>query len=112
LSLPGFRLAAENRIAAALQSFDRAIAIDGALGNAWLGRGLCQIRRGHIHAGREDIEVAATLEPQRAVLLSYLSKAWSEAGDLTRAAKEIKLAKELDKTDPTAWLYSALLNQQ
>jgi len=112
IALQGFLFAAENRIVSAIQSFDQAIDIDGALGNAWLGRGLCKIRRGQVQAGREDIEVAATLEPQRAMLRSYLSKAWSEAGDLPRAAKEIKLAKELDKNDPTACLYSALVKQQ
>src|SRR5262249_18258224 len=32
--------------------------------------------------------------------------------DFRRATKELDLAKRLDKNDPTAWLYSALLNQQ
>jgi tetratricopeptide (TPR) repeat protein len=111
VSLQGFLLAAENRVAAAVRVFDQAIALDGALGNAWLGRGLCRIRQGD-RGGREDLQVAVTLEPQRAVLRSYLAKAFADEGDGIRATHEVDLAKSLDPNDPTAWLYSALLNQQ
>ena len=112
ISLRGFLLAAQNRVGEALHSFDQAIAVDPALDNAWLGRGLCRIRQGHAEAGRQDLHVAATLEPNRSVLRGYLGKAFSNAGDDTLAAKELALAKRLDPRDPTPWLYSALLDQQ
>ncbi|MBI3869317.1 MAG: TonB-dependent receptor [Verrucomicrobia bacterium] len=112
VTLRGFGLAAQNRIPAALEAFDRAIALDGALGNAWLGRGLCRIRKGKRSEGREDLQVATTLEPQRAIFRSYLGKAWNEIGDLKQAERELELAKKSDTKDPTAWLYSALLLQQ
>jgi len=112
LALKGFLLAAQNKIPAALTYFDRAIDLDGALGNAWLGRGLCRIRRGQSEAGRQDLQVAATLEPNRAALRSYLGKAFGNAGDNRRALKELALAQQLDPMDPTAWLYSALIKQQ
>ncbi len=111
VALQGFLLAAENRVAAATRAFEEAIALDGALGNAWLGRGLCRIRQGNA-AGREDLQTAATLEPQRAILRSYLGKAFAQGGDGRRAARELELAKGLDPRDPTAWLYSALLDQE
>ena len=111
-ALKGFLLAAENKQSEALARFDDALTLDPALGNAWLGRGLCRIRRGNLSQGREDMLVAAALEPQRALLRSYLGKAYAEERDHPRAAKELELAKRLDKNDPTAWLYSALLNQQ
>jgi Tfp pilus assembly protein PilF len=112
LALKGFLLAAENKPRQATEWFDQAIAVDGALGNAWLGRGLCRIRVGQAAAGREDLLVAAALEPQRALLRSYLGKAFADAGDTTRATKELRLARQLDLADPTVWLYSALLKQQ
>lgn len=112
IALKGFLLAAQNRIREAIASFEQAMAIDGGLGNAWLGRGLCRIRMGKAEAGREDLQVAATLEPQRAVLRSYLGKAFSNAGDNRRAENELNIARDLDERDPTAWLYSALLLQQ
>ena len=112
LSLKGFLLAAQNNIGSALDYFEQAIAVDGALGNAWLGRGLCKIRGGEAEAGRLDLQIAATLEPHRAVLRSYLGKAYSNEGDLVRAGKELDLAKRYDPNDPTAFLYSALNNQQ
>ncbi len=112
LALRGFLLAARNQTAAAMSAFDQAIAVDPALGQAWLGRGLCRIRQGESKAGREDLQVAATLEPNRAVFRSYLGKAFSQAGDNPRARRELLLARQLDARDPTAWLYSALLEQQ
>ncbi|PYI82902.1 MAG: hypothetical protein DME26_16135, partial [Verrucomicrobia bacterium] len=112
LALKGFLLAAQNKIREGIDWFNQAIAVDPALGNAWLGRGLCRIRRGDAVGGREDLLVAAALEPQRAALRSYLGKAYSNEGDTRRAAKELQLAMDLDPKDPTAWLYSALLNEQ
>ena len=112
LALKGFLLSAKNQTKDAIAAFEQAIALDGALGNAWLGRGLCRIREGRGDEGRQDLQVAATLEPQRAVLRSYLGKAWSHTGNDALADKDLRLAKKLDPNDPTAWLYSALLNQQ
>lgn len=112
LALKGFLLAGENRIGEAIDWFDRAIASDPSVGNAWVGRGLCRIRRGDTAAGRDDLLVAAALEPQRGVLRSYLGKAWSDSGDDDRARKELGLARTLDPLDPTGWLYSALNNER
>jgi Tfp pilus assembly protein PilF len=112
LALKGFLLSAQNRIDVAIGYFEQAMAIDGGLGNAWLGRGLCRIRRGDARAGRLDLQVAATLEAQRALLRSYLGKAFNNSGDSRRSENELKLARHLDAGDPTPWLYSALLLQQ
>ncbi len=112
VSLKGFLLAADNKTRAARNQFDRAIALDGALGNAWLGRGLIRIHSGDAVGGRQDLQVAATVEPQRAVLRSYLGKAFANARDGKHAEKEFALAQKLDANDPTVWLYSALLNEQ
>jgi len=111
LALKGFLLAAQNKIREAIECFNQAIAADSALGNAWLGRGLCRIRRGDTQGGREDLLIAAALEPQRALLRSYLGKAYANAAELPRAMYELELAKNLDPADPTAWLYSALLSR-
>ena len=111
-ALKGFLFAADNQVQKAIGSFQQAMALDGGLGNAWLGHGLCQIRRGHADEGRQDLQVATTLEPQRASLRSYLGKAFSNASDSRRAEKELLLAEELDARDPTASLYLALLRQQ
>lgn len=111
-ALKGFLLAAAGRINAARDAFEDALAIDSALANAWLGRGLCRIRQGDADGGRDDLLVAAAVEPNRALLRSYLGKAWSASGDSIHASREFGLAKRMDPKDPTAWLYSGLLNQQ
>ena len=120
LALKGFLLAAQNRIGEAIKQFDAAIEIDGSLGNAWLGRGLCQIRHGKAEAGREDLQIAAASEPNRAILRSYLGKAYAHEvlftgdpdlrADLRQLAKgQLDLARRHDPRDPTPWLYTALL---
>src|ERR1043165_4461828 len=109
VALRGFVLSAENRIGEARKEFDRAIEMDGFLGNAWLGRGLCRIRRGQAQLALGDLQMAATVEPQRSLFRSYLGKAFGNAGDEKRAMQELELAKGLDTMDPTPWLYSALL---
>ncbi|MDB6057513.1 MAG: TonB-dependent receptor [Verrucomicrobiales bacterium] len=111
-ALRGFLLAAANNTGDALHAFDDAIALDGALANAWLGRGLCRIHVGNVYGGRQDLQVAATLEPNRSDLRSYLGKAWDQTWDTKRAEKELRLARKLDPNDPTPWLYSALLAEQ
>jgi Flp pilus assembly protein TadD len=112
LALKGFLLSAQNRIREAHDAFEQAIAADSGLANGWLGRGLCRIKLGRAAEGRADLLTAAALEPQRALLRSYLGKAFADAGDEPRAVKELKLARELDPKDPTSWLYAALLKQQ
>ena len=107
-----FLLAAQNLPGEAVSWFNRALAVDPALGNAWLGRGLCRIHSGDVKGGREDLLVAAALEPQRAELRSYLGKTYATANDYPRAAKELQLAEKLDPKDPTPWLYSALVDQE
>ena len=111
-ALRGFLLAAENRTGAAREEFDRAIALDGALGNAWLGRGLTSIRQGREEEGRRDLQTAAILEPNRSALRSYLGKAFSEVGNREKANLELRRAKELDDRDPLPWLYSAIQRKQ
>jgi tetratricopeptide (TPR) repeat protein len=111
LALRGFLLAAENNPREGLAWFDKALEVDSGLGNAWLGRGLCRIHLGDFKGGREDLLIAAAVEPQRAELRNYLGKAFGDDGEFPRAMKEFGRAQTLDPHDPTAWLYSALLRK-
>ena len=111
-ALLGFLFSAENNINQAKGAFENAMAIDGALGKAWLGRGLCLIRQGKNEAGRRDLQVAAALEPNRSFFHSYLGKAFSNNGNESKARLEFERAKTLDPKDPTPWIYSAIDNKQ
>lgn len=111
-ALRGFLLSAQNNIKQARESFDEAIRLDGALANAWLGRGLTYIRQGQDELGRRDLQTAAALEPNRSILRSYLGKAFSDVGNTKNATRDFDRAKELDPKDPTPWLYSAIENKQ
>ena len=112
ISLNGFVLASRHQVAAAKAAFEQAIAADPHLGNAWLGRGLSRIKLGDLAGGRQDLQIAASLEPNRSLSRSYLGKAYAEEHDLVRSRTELQRARELDANDPTSWLYGALLAQQ
>lgn len=107
-ALKGFVLSAENEIEKAATCFERAIELDGALGNGWLGRGLTRIRRGDLEGGRSDLQAAATAEPTQATFHSYLGKAFGMEHRAEDARKDLDLARRLDANDPTPLLYSAL----
>ncbi len=111
-ALQGFMLSDWNCMAAARSSFESAIELDSALGTAWLGRGLCDIRSGHVAAGRRDLQAATILEPNRSSFHSYLGKASSQLGLEQAARDDLDFAKRLDPRDPTPWLYSALVHQE
>ena len=111
-ALQGFMLSDWNCMAAARASFETAIELDGALGTAWLGRGLCDIRGGHQEAGRRDLQTAVTLEPNSSLFHSYLGKASSQLGLGHAAQQDLAYAKQLDPRDPTPWLYAALVDQE
>ena len=111
-ALRGYLLSAENRIDAARASFQAALDLDGALGNAWLGLGLTKIKQGRLAEGRADLQTAAVVEPTRSFFYSYHAKALSLSGLDDLARKDFALAKQLDPNDPTPWLYSAIQTQQ
>jgi Tfp pilus assembly protein PilF len=111
-ALRGFLLSARNEIGQARASFETALSLDGALGNAWLGRGLTYIRQGNPALGNRDLQAAAGLEPSRALLHSYLGKAFSQTGETAHAQAELARAKVIDPKDPTPYLYAALEDKQ
>jgi len=112
LALQGFIFAGDNQLVKARDKFEQAIIIDGALANAWLGRGLTQIRDNDLDGGMQNLQVASAIEPNRSLLRSYLAKAFSDAKEFSFAANELTLAEMLDPSDPTPWFFSALLNQK
>ena len=107
-SLLGFIALENNDNQSALESFDRAIDLDGDLGNAWLGKGITLLRMRKTQAGRTALQTAAALEPQRSLFRSYLGKAFGELGDKELAVKEFGIAHTLDPADPTPSFYAAL----
>ena len=107
-AIQGFVLLDRGDDSGALVAFERARDLDAALGEAWLGRGLCLLRLRRFDEARTSFQAAAALEPQRGLYRSYLGKVASEGRDSKAAEKEFLLAKRLDPNDPTAWLYSAL----
>lgn len=112
ISLKGYLEMSKNRIPEAQRYFAGAIAVDPALGNAWLGQGLAYFQQRDRAAALRSITIAAAVEPNRSFFRSYLGKAFVENGERERATRELGLARKLDPGDPTAPLYQALLDQR
>ncbi len=107
-ALRGFDCLDRNDARGALEAFEKALGLDAALGQAWLGRGLAELRLGDRDAALRSLQTAAALEPRRSLYRSSLAKGFARLGEPTLAARELKLARDLDPADPTPWLYSAL----
>jgi tetratricopeptide (TPR) repeat protein len=76
-----------------------------------LGLGLARIREGELAAGREQIEIAASLDPLNSLVRSYLGKAYYEETRDGLAGSQFDIAKALDPKDPTPWFYDAIRKQ-
>jgi Flp pilus assembly protein TadD len=111
-TLEGFIQLADNHPEAALNSMQKAIELDAGLSNAWLGKGLARFKLGQTTEARQDLQAATILEPQRALLRSYLGKAYEADGEFLAAKRELDRSKVLDPNDPTPWLYGALIQYQ
>ena len=107
----GFAFLANVDTESAEAAFTRAIRLDQAMPLARLGLGLTMIRQGKVEAGRSEIEIAAALDPGSSVIRSYLGKAYYEEKRELLASRQYRIATELDRADPTPWLYAAILNQ-
>ena len=95
----------------ALVAFDKAIQLDQADPLPHLGNGLAIIRNGNLVEGRREIEIAAGLDGNNALIRSYLGKAYFEEGRADLAEGQYETAKSLDNNDPTPFFYDAILKQ-
>jgi tetratricopeptide (TPR) repeat protein len=107
----GFNYLAQINIDQAKTAFVQAIKLNSADPLAHLGLGLAKIRKGAIEKGTRDIETAVSLDPDNAIMRSYLGKAYYELRNDEYAATELGIAKEVDPNDPTPWFYDAIRKQ-
>jgi len=107
----GFAYLARNKPSMASQAFAEALKLDAADPQVRLGTGLVYIRQGNLLAGRRELEIAASLDPNNALIRSYLGKAYYSEQRNKLAASQYDMARTLDPNDPTPWLYSAISKQ-
>ncbi len=111
LTILGFVYLAQIEIERAQLAFNQAIKSDSSDPLAHLGLGLAKIRSGLLAEGTRELETAVNLDPNNALIRSYLGKAYYELKNENFAATEFTLAKEMDPNDPTPWFYDAILKQ-
>jgi Tfp pilus assembly protein PilF len=107
----GFANLTKVRTQQAKEAFEKAIKLDQADPLPRLGLGLAKIRRGDLEAGRAEIEIAASLDPNNSLIRSYLGKTYYEEKRTNLDGPEYKIAKELDPKDPTPYFYDAIRKQ-
>ena len=74
----GFAYLTQVKIAESRAAFEKAIMLDSADPLPRLGLGLAKIRKGSLEAGRQEIEIASSLDANNALIRSYLGKAYYE----------------------------------
>ena len=104
----GFTQLARLKFGDAERTFEQALGLQSNDPLAHFGHGLTQIRRGKLGAGRSDLETAVALNPENAILRSYLGKAYFDERRDTLAGQQFASAKAIDPLDPTAWYYDAI----
>ena len=110
-TVQGFSHLTEIDTGAARTAFTRAIELESTDPLPHLGQGLAKIRDGNLEAGRRDLEIAASLDPNNALIRSYLGKAYFEEKRGPKDATQFEIAKKLDPNDPTPWFYDAIRKQ-
>src|SRR6266545_1856467 len=105
----GFANLISIQIAKAKKAFKEAIRLDQGDPLPRLGLGLARIREGDLSGGREELEIAAVLDPANSLIRSYLGKAYYEEKRDALASKQFELAKQRDPHDPTPWFYDAIV---
>jgi tetratricopeptide (TPR) repeat protein len=107
----GFIQLAQLKVGDAERTFDQALDLQSNDPLAHLGYGLAQIRRGRLEAGRGELETAVALNPENAIVRSYLGKAYFDEKRDALAGEQFASAKALDPLDPTAYYYDAIRQQ-
>jgi tetratricopeptide (TPR) repeat protein len=106
-TLLGFTRLVRMEVGDSEQTFREAIALDSSASLPRLGLGLVLIQQGALLPGVQQLEIAASLDPESAIHRSYLGKGYYELDLYELAKKEFDRAKSLDRQDPTPWLYDA-----
>jgi Tfp pilus assembly protein PilF len=83
------------------KAFEQAIELEQGDPLPRLGLGLAKIRDGDLKGGRQEIEIAADLDPNNSLVRSYMGKAYYEEKRGRLASDQFAIAKELDPKDPT-----------
>ena len=107
----GFAYLTQVNTTAAKEAFTKAITRDQADPLPRLGLGLAKIREGDLHDGSREVEIAASLGPNNALVRSYLGKAYFEEKRTGLDEREYVTAKGLDPNDPTPFFYGAIQKQ-
>ncbi len=107
----GYAYLTQIKVDPAIEAFHKAIGLNQAAPLPRLGLGLATIRKGDLTKGRREIEIAASLDSQNALIRSYLGKAYFDEKQDKLAGDQYEMAKALDSHDPTAWFYDALRKQ-
>jgi tetratricopeptide (TPR) repeat protein len=106
----GYAYLTQVKTGPARAAFEKALALDQADPLPRLGLGLAKIREGDLSGGTTDMEIAS-LDPNNALVRSYMGKAYFEQKREGLDEREFRVAKELDPKDPTPWFYDAIRKQ-
>ncbi len=108
-NLMGFIKLAQQESQQALEYFYKAITANPDAADPHLGVSLVEIRQGNEAEALRSISTAVLLDPRRSLYRSYWAKMLHQFERYDRALDVLDIAKNLDKQDPTPFLYRAMI---
>lgn len=96
--------------AAAATAFAAAADLEPAAPLPRLGLGIASLQNGDRVEGRTQLELAVALDPANPLTRSYMARVYDAENRSDLTDSQLALAKDLDRLDPTPWLYSSLYN--
>jgi len=108
-SLAGFVLMSKRQYDDALTAFANASRMDPSLAEPHMGTGIIAMRQGDAKTALQEISTAVTLEPQRAIFLSYWGKMLYQIRRFDKALDMFAHAEKIDPKDPTPAFYRSII---
>ncbi len=94
----------------ALAFFEQAIAKDGSVARAYLGRGRCYMCSGENEKAMPDLDRALELDPELAEAYLWRGRLWIAEEEEDKAWEDLSQAIELAPRSPDAYYWRALLS--
>jgi len=107
----GFLLTLIEELQKAQGDYARALEIDPVNYLALEGKGLVALKEGRTEEAVQYFLKSSLLEPRFAQPHIFLSVAYYQLGDISRALEELRLAEALDPFDPTPHFVAYIINQ-
>jgi tetratricopeptide (TPR) repeat protein len=102
----GYAYALQGNLEDAIKDCNKSIQINPKYANSYDSRGFAYLRQGILDKAIQDFNKAIDLNPFDSSQVQHRGEAYKQLGDLQAANRDLKKAAQMQKEDPTAFLYN------